>query len=91
MVASDAIVGPVYDMADIFEDDHFLARDNIVTVDDPDLGEVRTHGTVPKYSKTEGEVTHLGPATGEHNDEVYLSEVGLDESEYERLKGAGVI
>jgi crotonobetainyl-CoA:carnitine CoA-transferase CaiB-like acyl-CoA transferase len=91
MEASDAIVGPIYDMADIFEDAHYQARDNIVSVEDPDLGEVKTHGIVPKYSETPGEVSHLGPSPGEHNKEVYLEEVGIDEAEYERLSEEGVI
>ncbi|ELY97189.1 CaiB/BaiF CoA transferase family protein [Natrialba asiatica] len=91
MEASDAIVGPIYDMADIFEDAHYQARDNIVSVEDPDLGEVKTHGIVPKYSETPGEVSHLGPSPGEHNEEVYLEEVGIDEEEYERLSEGGVI
>ncbi|SFT03505.1 CaiB/BaiF CoA transferase family protein [Halostagnicola kamekurae] len=91
MEASDAIVGPIYDMADIFEDIHYQVRDNIVSVEDPDLGEVKTHGIVPKYSKTPGEVSHLGPSPGEHNEEVYLEEVGIDEEEYERLSEGGVI
>lgn len=91
MEASDAIVGPIYDMEDIFDDAHYQARGNIVSVDDPDLGEVKTHGIVPKYSRTPGEVSHLGPSTGEHNDEVYLDEVALDEERYERLRDGGVI
>jgi formyl-CoA transferase len=91
MEASDAIVGPIYDMGDIFEDTHYQARDNIVTVDDPDLGQVKTHGVVPKYSRTPGEVSHLGSSTGEHNEEVYLEEVGLNEERYESLQDDGVI
>lgn len=91
MEASDAIVGPIYDMADIFEDAHYQARDNIVSVEDPDLGEVKTQGIVPKYSETPGEVSHLGPSPGEHNEEVYLKEMRIDEEEYERLSEEGVI
>jgi formyl-CoA transferase len=91
MQASDAIVGPIYDIADIFEDAHYAARDNLVTVEDPDLGEVQTQGVVPKYSETPGEVSHLGPEQGEHNEEVYLDELGLDAEEYVRLSDEGVI
>ena len=91
MEASDAIVGPIYDISDVFEDAHFAARENLVTVDDPDLGEVKTQGVVPKYSETPGEVSHLGPDQGEHNEEIYLDELGLDEAEYERLREDGVV
>jgi formyl-CoA transferase len=91
MQASDAIVGPIYDISDAFEDAHFAARENLVTVEDPDLGEVTTQGVVPKYSETPGEVSHLGPEQGAHNDEVYLDELGLDAEEYVRLRDEGVI
>ena len=91
MEASDAIVGPIYDISDVFEDAHFAARENLVTVEDPDLGAVKTQGVVPKYSETPGEVSHLGPEQGEHNEEVYVGELGLDAAEYERLREDGVI
>jgi formyl-CoA transferase len=91
MEASDAIVGPIYDIADAFEDAHFGARENLVPVEDPDLGTVRTQGVVPKYSETPGEVSHLGPEQGAHNEEVYVGELGLDAAEYEQLREDGVI
>jgi formyl-CoA transferase len=91
MEAADAIVGPIYDIADIFEDDQYAARENLVPVEDDDLGDLTTHGVVPKYSETPGEVSHLGPGQGEHNDEVYRDELGLGEAEYERLRAKGVV
>ncbi|WP_257627656.1 CaiB/BaiF CoA transferase family protein [Haloplanus salinarum] len=91
MEAADAIVGPVYDMADIFEDEQYAARGNIVEVEDEDLGSLKTAAPVPRFTRTPGTVEHAGPRHGQHNDEVYLSELGLDESEYDRLRDAGVI
>ncbi|WP_251328201.1 CaiB/BaiF CoA transferase family protein [Haloplanus pelagicus] len=91
MEAADAIVGPVYDMADIFEDEQYAARNDIVEVEDPDLGSLKTAAPVPRFSRTPGTVDHAGPRHGQHNDEVYLEDVGLDEAEYDRLRDAGVI
>lgn len=91
MEASDAIVGPVYDMEDIFEDDQYQARESFVEVDDDQLGPVRTPLTVPRFSRTPGTVDHLGPAHGEHNEEVYLDELGLDAEEFDRLRAEEVI
>jgi crotonobetainyl-CoA:carnitine CoA-transferase CaiB-like acyl-CoA transferase len=91
MEAADAIVGPVYDMADIFEDEQYAARNDIVEVEDENLGSLKTAAPVPRLTRTPGAVDHAGPGHGEHNDEVYLSEVGLDESEYDRLREEGVI
>lgn len=88
---SDAIVGPVYTIADVFEDEQFAARDDLVTVEDDDLGEVRTQGPVPKFSETPGDVRRLGGDRGEHNEAVYLDRLGLDREEYERLSEEEVI
>jgi len=89
--ANDAIVGPVNDMADIFEDEQYQARDNFIKVDDPDIGEVKTFGIVPKFSRTPGEVEFLGPQHGEHNVEVYQGELGLSDEELVELNDEGVI
>ncbi|HET7323401.1 MAG TPA: CoA transferase, partial [Halococcus sp.] len=85
MEAADAIVGPIYDMGDIFEDDQYEAREDIVEIEDDELGTLRTANTVPKFSRTPGSVEHAGPRHGEHNDEVYLSELGLGRKKYEYL------
>ncbi|PSP23604.1 CoA transferase [Halobacteriales archaeon QH_10_65_19] len=89
--ASDAIVGPVYDMADIFADEQYQARDALVEVDDPDVGAVRTFAPIPRFSNTPGEVEFLGPGHGEHNEEVFCMELGLSEAEVDRLERNGTI
>jgi crotonobetainyl-CoA:carnitine CoA-transferase CaiB-like acyl-CoA transferase len=91
MEAADAIVGPVYDMSDIFEDDQYAARNDIVEVEDEDLGTLKTAAPVPRFTRTPGTVDHAGPGHGQHNDEVFLDELGLDEGEYDRLREEGVI
>ena len=85
------IVGPVYDIADIFQDDQYLARGDVVQVDDPDVGPTRTHGIVPKFSRTPGDIEHLGPGHGEHTDEVLREELGITEERLEELADEGVI
>ncbi|MFC6962577.1 CaiB/BaiF CoA transferase family protein [Halocatena marina] len=89
--SNDAIVGPVYDMSDIFEDEQFQARDDIIEVDDPDVGSIKTFGLVPKFSRTPGAVEFLGPRHGEHNEEVYCDEIGLSATELSDLESRGII
>ena len=91
MGAADAIVGPVYDMEDILSDEQFQARNNIVEVEDGELGTVSTPATVPKFSRTDGSVRHLGPEHGESNHEFYRKELDLDKERYEQLVEKGVI
>lgn len=89
--ANDAIVGPVNDMGDIFEDEQFQARDNFIEIDDPDVGEIKTFGIVPKFSRTPGDVEFLGPQHGEHNEEVYKDELGLSNEKFAELESEGII
>ncbi|WP_122088713.1 CaiB/BaiF CoA transferase family protein [Halalkalicoccus subterraneus] len=89
--AHDAIVGPVYDMADIFEDEQYQARDSIIEVEDPDVGSIKTFAPIPKFSRTPGEVEFLGPRHGEHNEDVYLNELGMSNAEFAKLEETDVI
>lgn len=91
MEANDAIVGPVYDISDIVEDEQYQARDDVVPVSDPELGEVKTFGTVPKFSRTPGSVDHAGPTHGQHNQEVFCEELGLTDAQFDSLKSDQVI
>lgn len=91
MTDHGAIVGPIYDIADIFDDEQYNARDAIVEADDDQLGSIKTHGAVPKLSRTPGEVRHAGPAPGAHNKEVFIDEVGLSADELDSLREDEVI
>ena len=86
-----APVGPAHDIAGIFEDPHYRARENIVTVADDELGSIRMQNAVPRLSKTPGRVEHAGPPKGTSNAEVYGELLGLDAAELERLSDEGVI
>ncbi len=69
-----------------------VAREAIVTVDDPDLGKVRTQNAVPKMSRTPGEIKSVGPSEmGAHNDEIYRGRLGMTSEELARLKQLKVI
>jgi crotonobetainyl-CoA:carnitine CoA-transferase CaiB-like acyl-CoA transferase len=87
----DAIIGPIYDVSDVFEDDHFDARGDLTPVEDDDLGRVHTHAPVPKFSRTPGTVDHLGGEHGEHTREVYREQLGLTDRELRELEEEGVI
>ena len=81
---------PIYDIADVFDDPHFKARETIVSVPDGELGPLRMQGVVPRFSETPGSVRRAGPAVGEHNDEVYGA-VGLSPEDLADLRARKVI
>lgn len=88
---NEAAIGPVYSMADIFEDPHFEERDAIVAVEDEDLGEVEMRGVFPKFSRTPGEIEHTGPALGEDAVEVLTEHTSLTAEAVADLADRGVI
>jgi succinyl-CoA--D-citramalate CoA-transferase len=81
----------IYDIEDVFADPHYRARDVLVRVPDRDLGEAIVQNVVPKFSATPGSVDHLGPRLGEHNEEIFRSELGYSQETIKRLRDAGVI
>ncbi|MSO99499.1 MAG: CoA transferase [Acetobacteraceae bacterium] len=89
--ASQVPCGPVYAIDEIFEDPHYAARENILRMNDPRVGELAVPNLVPKLSATPGKVNFLGSELGAHNDEIYRGLLGLDEAELRRLKDAAVI
>jgi len=89
--AAEAVIGPIYSIADIFEDPQYLARETITTVDDPKLGRVRIQNAIPRLTDTPGKVRHLGGDLGQHNHEILGRELGHSEEELERWRSTGVI
>lgn len=83
--------GRIYKARDMLEDPHFAAREAIVRLMHPGLGEFAMHNVVPKLSETPGRVRHVGPGLGEHNEEIYRDLLGLDDDGLSSLRDAGVI
>ena len=82
--------GRIYSVADIVADPHYQARDMLLSAELPGGVNVKMPGIVPKLSETPGQVNWQGPALGAHTAEV-LTELGLDDSEIQRLRATGVI
>lgn len=78
-------------IADIFADPQYAARENIVSVPHPAMGEVKMPGVVPKLSLTPGAITTPGPSLGEHTDEVLRSLLGLSDADLATLRADGII
>lgn len=83
--------GKIYRAPEMLADPHFAAREAIVTVPHPTLGDFPMQNVMPKLSATPGSVRWVGPDLGQHNDEVYGGLLGLDADERAKLAEAGVI
>ena len=91
LIPAGGVVGPVYGAADIVEDPHYQAREDIIDIEDPELGHTRMLGVVPKFSETPGAVEHAGPTVGQHNAPIYGAWLGLTKRDLADLQGRGVI
>jgi len=87
-LAVDAPIAPVNDVAQICADPQFIARENIATLEDAELGgKVRMQNVVGKFSRTPGRIRRTGAKLGAHNREVLIERLGFTEAE---VKAAGV-
>ena len=91
VIPAGGVVGPVYDAAQIVGDPHYQARDDILEIDDPELGHTRMVGVVPKFSETPGSVDHAGPTLGEHNRLILGSWLGYSEDQVTELIERGIM
>ncbi len=83
--------GPIYNMEDIVEDEHFKAREMFETTRLADGTEVKLPNMIPKLTDSPGATRWVGPELGAHNDEVYQDLLGIGSDELEQLRRDGVI
>jgi crotonobetainyl-CoA:carnitine CoA-transferase CaiB-like acyl-CoA transferase len=83
--------GKVFTAEDMIKDPQYAARENIIRLDDAEIGSFPMQNVVPKLSETPGEVRWTGPKLGEHNREVYGGVLGLGEDERSKLRERGTI
>jgi formyl-CoA transferase len=81
--------GRIYTVADIANDPHYKARDNIQTILMQDGSQLDVPGVIPKLSRTPGSIKTLAPDIGEHTDAI-LNSIGLSDDQIKSLKERGV-
>ncbi|MFC8673313.1 CoA transferase, partial [Streptomyces griseorubiginosus] len=82
--------GPILSTREIIEDASLAANDMIVEVEHPERGTFTTVGNPLKLSDSPTTIT-TPPLLGQHNQEIYIGELGLGEEELRLLKSGGVI
>lgn len=84
-------VSRINTIADIFEDEHFKEREQLVEVEHEKFGKLTVAGIAPKLSETPGKIEKLGGNIGRDNDEVLADVLKMDEKTIQQLKEEKVI
>ena len=85
-----AACAPIYDVEQLVNDPHVLARDTITTVDDEDLGPLKMQNLIFRLGDTPGAIRWPGRRLGQDNEAVYAS-LGVDEERLAELRAKGVV
>ena len=80
----------VYTIQDVVSDPQVQARQALIQLPDPDLGQVAAPCVVPRFSNHTPTTPRSGPGVGEHNAAVF-GEFGVTLEELARLKALGVV
>ncbi|WP_374362553.1 CaiB/BaiF CoA transferase family protein [Pseudoduganella danionis] len=88
--AADVPAGKIYSVRDMMTDPQFLAREMFEQHQFADGTPVKLPAISPKLSATPGQTRWIGPALGQHNEEV-LQSLGYSAEQIAALKQDGVL
>lgn len=86
-----AVITPIYSIEDIFSDEQYAYRKDILEVEDPDVGKVAIPNVCPRMSGTPGRIKWTGRPVGAFNEEIYKGLLKMDEGKLQELQERGVI
>jgi crotonobetainyl-CoA:carnitine CoA-transferase CaiB-like acyl-CoA transferase len=91
-VKRNVMLYPVSTTADIMENRQLQARNFWVNLEHPELNTTITYpGAFGQFSESPIQITRRAPLIGEHNLEIFESELGISREKLIMLKQAGVI
>ena len=88
--AESVAAGPIYSVADIFEDPQYEAR-GLLEEHEVDGRTMKIPAMVPRLTATPGRTDWTGPKLGAHNDEILRGRLGLSDKELAGLQERGVV
>ena len=86
-----AALAPVYDIEQLMQDPHVLARDVITTIEDEDLGPLKMQNLFFRLSGTPGSIRHGGRRLGQDTEQVLAELADVDADQLGALRERGVI
>ncbi len=84
-------VAPILNIEDIMQDEHYKARQTIVSVPNKRLGPLKMPAVIPRLVGTPPPEIVAAPTLGEHNDDIYRDRLGLTEASLVQMRERGVI
>jgi formyl-CoA transferase len=91
MEQAEVVASIIYSVEDIVTDKTYAEREDVITVQDSELGPVRMQAVLPHMANHGGEVWRTGPDLGEDNDLVYRDYIGMSDDEFKDLQKSKVI
>ena len=83
---------PISTVADLISSPQLAARDYWVDVEHQELGDTLKYpGPWANNSETPPKIKYRAPSIGEHNQEIFTQELGMTDSDLQKLKTNGVI
>ncbi len=85
-------VTPVNTAKDLMQDKQLWARNYFIRIEHPELNDTIVYPGAPvKMSESPWCLDRKAPLLGEHNEEIYVKELGLKKEELTRLREMGII
>jgi crotonobetainyl-CoA:carnitine CoA-transferase CaiB-like acyl-CoA transferase len=84
-------LAPVSTMADLLASDHLNSRGFFAVLDHPQAGALTFPGAPYKFSLTPWEIRRPAPLLGQHNEEIYIGQLGLRPEHLQALQRARVV
>ena len=82
---------PINTMRSLYESEHLRQRSFFVEVDQADVGKLRLPGMPSQYGNSHWAIRRAAPRLGEHNEEVFCSELGLTAERLATMHQAGIV
>lgn len=91
MRAAEVTASRIYTMDDIVADETYREREDIIEIDDPELGTVKMQSVIPRMNIHTGSVWRTGPSLGQDTDMVLKEFAGLSDDDIAGLRSRSVI
>ena len=84
-------VTPINTAGEFIEMEQTKARGLFVDMEHPVIGKYKQFGVVPRLMETPGAIHRAAPLLGEHNKEIFIGDLGMNNDDLVALRAEGVI